>query len=51
MLAQRPNVAASLLPLLHENLRVRLESVPAIALDGADLPPSRSPAPVRRRRC
>jgi hypothetical protein len=48
ILAQHPNMAASLLPLLHDDVRTALEAVPTIAVAGADLPqPSMS---VRRRR-
>jgi hypothetical protein len=51
-LAQRPDVAAALLPLMHADARMLLERDSRIALAGADLPPPRSPmpAPVRRRR-
>jgi len=47
--AQRPDLAAALLPLLRNNVRAALESVPAIAFAGADLPSPPS-ASVRRRR-
>jgi hypothetical protein len=52
ILAQHPNMAALLLPLLHDDVRTALESVPSIAVAGADLPldRSRTPALVRRRR-
>jgi len=52
LLARRPDVAASLLPLLHDDVRTELESVPSIAVAGADLPldQSKTPALVRRRR-
>ena len=55
ILAQRPDLAAALLPLLRNNVRAALESVPAIAFAGADLPPPHDLAPVsmqaqRRRR-
>ena len=51
-LAQRPDVAAALLPLMHADARMLLERDSRIAIAGADLPPPRSPmpAPVRRRR-
>jgi hypothetical protein len=49
ILAQRPDLAAALLPLLRNNVRAALESVPAIAFAGADLPSPPS-ASVRRRR-
>jgi hypothetical protein len=49
ILAQRPDLAAALLPLLRNNVRAALESVPAIAFAGADLPAPPS-ASVRRRR-
>jgi hypothetical protein len=48
ILAQRPDVAAALLPLLNDDLRTALESVPAIAFASADLPSPPS-ASVRRR--
>jgi len=48
ILAQRPDVAAALLPLLRNNVRAALESVPAIAFASADLPSPPS-ASVRRR--
>jgi hypothetical protein len=52
ILAQQPDMAASLLPLLHDDVRTALESVPTIAVAGADLPldQSKTPALVRRRR-
>ena len=52
ILAQHPNMAALLLPLLHDDVRTELESVPTIAVAGADLPldQSKTPALVRRRR-
>jgi len=52
ILAQQPDMAASLLPLLHDDVRTELESVPTIAVAGADLPldQSKTPALVRRRR-
>jgi len=40
-LAQRPDVAAALLPLLRDDRRTMLASDPTIAFAGADLPPSR----------
>ena len=51
-LAQRPDMAAALLPLMHADARMLLERDSRIAIAGADLPPPRSPmpAPVRRRR-
>ena len=49
ILTQRIDVAASLLPLLREDLRTTLESAPVIAFAGADLPSPPS-ASVRRRR-
>jgi hypothetical protein len=51
-LAQRPDVAAALLPLMHADARMLLERDSRIAIAGSDLPPPRSPmpAPVRRRR-
>jgi hypothetical protein len=53
LLAQRPDVAAALLPLLRNNVRAALESVPAIAFASADLPFAQTNAVVRvrRRRC
>jgi len=51
LLARQTGRAAALLPLLRDDLRTLLESVPVIAFAGSDLPPSRSPAPVRWRRC
>jgi len=52
ILAQQPDMAASLLPLLREDLRALLVRDPRIVVAGADLPPLRSPtpAPVQRRR-
>jgi hypothetical protein len=52
ILAQRPDVAAALLPLLNDDLRTALESVPAIAFANADLPSPypTAPASIRRRR-
>jgi len=52
ILAQRPDVAAALLPLLRNNVRAALESVPAIAFANADLPSPypTAPASIRRRR-
>jgi hypothetical protein len=52
ILAQQPDMAASLLPLLHDDVRTALEAVPTIAVAGADLPldQSKTPALVRRRR-
>jgi hypothetical protein len=55
ILAQQPDMAASLLPLLREDLRAVLVRDPRIAVAGADLPPLSSPAPApmlppRRRR-
>jgi hypothetical protein len=52
ILAQRPDVATALLPLLNDDLRTALESVPAIAFANADLPSPypTAPASIRRRR-
>ena len=52
ILAQHPDMAASLLPLLREDLRALLVRNPRIVVAGADLPPLRppTPAPVQRRR-
>ena len=54
ILAQQPDMAASLLLLLREDLRAVLVRDPRIAVAGADLPPPSSPAPApmlpRRRR-
>jgi len=51
LLARRPDLTATLLPLLRNNVRAALESVPAIAVAGADLPPPHpAPAPAQRRR-
>ena len=54
ILAQQPDMAASLLLLLREDLRAVLVRDPRIAVAGADLPPPSSPAPTpmlpRRRR-
>jgi len=52
ILAQQPDLAAALLPLLREDLRAVLVRDPHIAVAGADLPPLRSPTPasVQRRR-
>jgi len=50
ILAQQPDMAASLLPLLRDDVRVWLETDPCIAVACADLPPPRPSAPVRRRR-
>jgi len=54
ILAQQPDMAASLLPLLREDLRALLVRDPRIAVAGADLPPPSSFAPTpmlpRRRR-
>jgi hypothetical protein len=54
ILAQQPDLASSLLPLLREDLRALLVRDPRIAFAGADLPPPSSPAPTpmlpRRRR-
>jgi hypothetical protein len=55
LLAQQPDMAVSLLPLLHHDLRMLLERDSHIAVAGADLPPPSSPAPApmlppRRRR-
>ena len=48
ILAQHPDMAASLLPLLREDLRALLVRNPRIVVAGADLPPPS--ASVRRRR-
>jgi GNAT superfamily N-acetyltransferase len=48
ILAQQPDMAASLLPLLREDLRALLVRNPRIVVAGADLPPPS--ASVRRRR-
>jgi hypothetical protein len=50
MLAQRPDAAASLLPVLREDLHALLVRDPRIVVASADLPPPYSPASVRRRR-
>jgi len=51
ILAQQPDRAAALLPLLRDDLCTALESVPAIAFACADLPLcSPAPLPVRRGR-
>jgi len=54
ILAQQPDLSASLLLLLREDLRAVLVRDPRIAVAGADLPPPSSPAPApmlpRRRR-
>ena len=51
ILAQQPDRAAALLPLLRDDLCTALESVSAIAFACADLPlRSPAPAPVRRGR-
>jgi len=50
ILAQQPDMAASLLPLLRDDVRVWLETDPRIAVACADIPPPRPSAPVRRRR-
>jgi hypothetical protein len=50
ILAQQPDLSASLLPLLREDLRAVLVRDPRIAVAGADIPPPRPSAPVRRRR-
>jgi len=49
ILARYPNLAASLLPFLRDDVRTALESVPAIASAGAD-PPRRTSTSVRRGR-
>ena len=53
LLAQRPDVAAALLPLLREDMRTTLASAPIITFASADLPPTQTNAVVRvrRRRC
>jgi hypothetical protein len=50
LLAQQPDLAVSLLPLLHHDLRMLLERDSHIAVAGADLPPSRPSASAQRRR-
>ena len=55
ILAQRPDLAAALLPLLRKDLHALLARDPRIVVAGADLPPPHDPAPVsmqaqRRRR-
>jgi len=50
VLAQQPDLAVSLLPLLHHDLRMLLERDSHIAVAGADLPPSRPSASAQRRR-
>jgi hypothetical protein len=50
LLARRPNMAASLLPLLRDDLRVWLETDPRIAVACADIPPPHPSKPVRRQR-
>jgi len=50
LLAQHPDRAAALLPLLREDLRTMLASDPAIAFACADLPLSHPSAPTQRRR-
>jgi len=51
LLAQQPDLAALLLPLLREDVRERLVCNLQIAVASADLPLRRSPSvPVRRRR-
>jgi len=52
MLAQRPDLAAALLPLLRDDRRTVLASDPTIAFASADLPPPppRPSAPAQRRR-
>jgi hypothetical protein len=49
-LAQRPDVAAALLPLMHADARMLLEHDVRIAIASADLPPSRPSTPARRQR-
>jgi hypothetical protein len=50
MLAQRPNVAASLLPLLRDDLQTTLAFDPVIRFASADLPPDRKrPSTLVRR--
>jgi hypothetical protein len=53
LLAQRPDVAAALLPLLREDMRTTLASAPIITFASADLPPTQTNAVVRvrKRRC
>jgi hypothetical protein len=53
LLAQRPDVAVSLLPLLREDMRTTLASVSIITFASADLPFTQTNAVVRvrRRRC
>jgi hypothetical protein len=50
LLAQHPDLAGALLPLLREDLRTMLASVPVIAAAGADLPPMKTTSPTMRRR-
>ena len=50
LLAQHPDLAGALLPLLREDLRTTLASDPTIAFAGADLLPLRGLISARRRR-
>jgi hypothetical protein len=50
LLAQHPDLAAALLPLLRDDVHVWLETDPRIAVACADIPQPRSPTPARRRR-
>jgi len=50
LLAQHPDRAGALLPLLREDLRTMLASDPVIAAAGADLPPMKTTSPTMRRR-
>jgi hypothetical protein len=50
LLARRPNMAASLLPLLRDDVHVWLETDPRLTVACADIPPPRSPTHARRRR-